>query len=94
MSVTLEDRNAATRLAIQQSRKDLLAFIMLMNPSFSVGPHHRLLCDQLMRIEAGKVDRLMVFVAPRSSKSLSSIYVFSSMGAWAQSILAGNCCLT
>ena len=32
MSVTLEDkkedRNAATRLAIQRSRKDLLAFIM------------------------------------------------------------------
>ena len=52
MSVTLEDkkedRNAATRLAIQRSRKDLLAFIMLMNPSFSVGPHHRLLCDQLL----------------------------------------------
>ena len=54
MSATSEDRNAATRLAIQSARKDLLAFIMLMNPSFSVGPHHRLLCDQLMRIEAGE----------------------------------------
>ena len=80
MSVTLEDRNAATRLAIRQSRKDLLAFIMLMNPSFSIGPHHRLLCDQLMRIEAGKVDRLMVFVAPRSSKSLIASTCFP---AWA-----------
>jgi predicted phage terminase large subunit-like protein len=84
MSVTLEDkkedRNAATRLAIQRSRKDLLAFIMLMNPSFSVGPHHRLLCDQLMRIEAGEVDRLMVFVAPRSSKSLVASTYFP---AWA-----------
>ena len=72
MSVTLttEDRNAATRLAIQSARKDLLAFIMLMNPSFSVGPHHRVLCDQLMKIESGETDRLMVFVAPRSSKSL------------------------
>jgi hypothetical protein len=45
MSLTNEDRDAATRLAIQQARDDLLAFVMLMNPSFSVGPHHRVLCD-------------------------------------------------
>ena len=51
MSLTNEDRDAATRLAIQQARDDLLAFVMLMNPSFSVGPHHRVLCDQLMRLE-------------------------------------------
>ena len=82
MSATLtsEDRNAATRLAIQSARKDLLAFIMLMNPSFSVGPHHRVLCDQLMKIESGETDRLMVFVAPRSSKSLITSTYFP---AWA-----------
>ena len=73
MSLTTEDRNAATRVAIQQARDDLLAFVMLMNPSFSVGPHHRLLCDQLMKIASGESDRLMVFVAPRSSKSLITV---------------------
>ena len=66
--VTVEDRDAATRLAVKQAREDLLAFIMLMNPSFNVGPHHRLLCDELMNLERGKTDRLMVFVSPRSSK--------------------------
>ena len=80
MSLTTEDRNAATRVAIQQARDDLLAFVMLMNPSFSVGPHHRLRCDQLMKMACGESDRLMVFVAPRSSKSLITSTYFP---AWA-----------
>ena len=66
MSLTSEDRDAATRLAIHQARDDLLAFVMLMNPSFSIGPHHRVLCDQLMRLEKGETDRLMIFISPRS----------------------------
>ena len=80
MSLTNEDRDAATRLAIHQARDDLLAFIMLMNPSFSVGPHHRLLCDELMLLEADKIDRLMIFISPRSSKSLIASTYFP---AWA-----------
>ena len=78
--VTKEDRDAATRLAVKQARDDLLAFVMLMNPSFNVGPHHRLLCDELMSLERGETDRLMVFVSPRSSKSLITSTYFP---AWA-----------
>ena len=80
MSVTVEDRNAASRLAVKQARDDLLAFVMLMNPSFSIGPHHRVLCDELMKIANNENDRLMVFVAPRSSKSLITSTYFP---AWA-----------
>ena len=80
MSLTSEDRDAATRLAIHQARDDLLAFVMLMNPTFSVGPHHRVLCDQLMRLEKGDTDRLMIFISPRSSKSLITSTYFP---AWA-----------
>ena len=76
----LADRDAATRLAVKQARDDLLSFVMLMNPSFNVGPHHRLLCDQLMALEKGDTDRLMVFVSPRSSKSLITSTYFP---AWA-----------
>ena len=36
-----ELRDAATRVAITQAREDFLAFVMLMNPSFSVGSHHK-----------------------------------------------------
>ena len=75
-----EERDAATRIAILTARDDLLAFIMLMNPSFSVGPHHRLLCDELMKLEKNEIDRLMIFISPRSSKSLVTSTYFP---AWA-----------
>jgi len=85
--VTQEDRDALTRLAVKTAREDLLAFILLLNPGFSVAPHHRLICDKLMSLEAGELRRLMLFVAPRSSKSLiSSIYypawLFGKHGDW------------
>ena len=80
MSQNKEIRDAATRLAIVQAREDFLAFVMLMNPSFSVGPHHRVLCDELMRLEKNEIDRLMVFISPRSSKSLITSTYFP---AWA-----------
>ena len=80
MSSNKELRDAATRVAITQAREDFLAFIMLMNPSFSVGPHHRVLCDELMKLEQNKIDRLMVFISPRSSKSLITSTYFP---AWA-----------
>ena len=75
-----ELRDAATRVAITQAREAFLAFVMLMNPSFSVGPHHRVLCDELMRLEQNEIDRLMVFISPRSSKSLITSTYFP---AWA-----------
>lgn len=73
--ITKEMINAATGLAIQAAREDLLAFVKLIDPDFSLGPHHRLICDMLMGVEANVLKRLMIFVAPRSSKSLiSSVY--------------------
>lgn len=62
-------RDDLTRLAVAAAKDDLLAFILLMDPMFSVGPHHRLICDQLMRVEKGEIDRLMLFLPPRTSKS-------------------------
>jgi predicted phage terminase large subunit-like protein len=48
---------------------------MLMNPYFNLAPHHRMICDELMALERGTFDRLMIFISPRSSKStISSIY--------------------
>jgi predicted phage terminase large subunit-like protein len=65
----------AAELAVEAAREDLLAFIMLMDPEFSVAPHHRVICDALMRIEANESKRMMLFVPPRSSKSLiGSVY--------------------
>ena len=69
MSLSQEDRDAATRLAILTARDDLLAFIMLMNPSFSVGPHHRVLCDELMKLE--KNQKYSVLISPTTLLSIS-----------------------
>ena len=72
---TKETRDRVTKLAVEAARDDLLSFIILMDPTFSVGPHHRILCDTLMRVESGDSKRAMIFVPPRSSKSLiTSIY--------------------
>ena len=80
MFLTEDDRNAATRMAIEAARDDLLSFVLLMDDTFSVGPHHRYLCDILMDVESGKSKRAMVFVSPRSSKSLIASTYFP---AWA-----------
>ena len=80
MSLSKEDRDAATIIAILTARDDLLAFIMVMNPGFSVGPHHRVLCDELMKLEKNDIDRLMIFISPRASKSLITSTYFP---AWA-----------
>lgn len=73
--LTKADRDAASKLAAQAAREDLLAMAMLLNHDFSVGPHHRVICDELMDFEKGKTPRLMIFAPPRSTKSwLSSTY--------------------
>ena len=70
-----DDRDALTRLAVETAAADLLSFVMLMDSHFSVGPHHRLIADELMKIESGENDRLMIFLPPRTSKStITSIY--------------------
>ena len=73
--ITEYDLDAATRLACERARADLLAFVILMFPDFTLAPHHRLICDELMAVERGDNDRLMIFISPRSSKStIASVY--------------------
>lgn len=72
-SVSKED--FAVQAALEAARNDLLAFCMLMNPTFVVAPHHRLMADELMAVERGENKRLMIFISPRSTKSLmGSVY--------------------
>lgn len=66
----------AEQKAIEAARSDLLAYCLLMNPHFIVGPHHRLIADKLNAVNRGEIDRLMIFMPPRSGKSLmTSIYL-------------------
>jgi predicted phage terminase large subunit-like protein len=73
--ITDFDILAATQFALEAARNDLLAFVLLLYPDFALAPHHRLICDELMMIESGENDRLMIFLSPRSSKStIASVY--------------------
>ena len=57
-----------------QSHTDFLTFVRLVAPSlvpgFQMGNHIKLISDKLKDMEEGKIKRLMVFLPPRSSKSV------------------------
>lgn len=60
---------AAELLRRRNASASLLEFARLTHPDFIVGAHHRKICDLLMRVERGEVDRAMVFMPPRFGKS-------------------------
>ena len=57
-----------------QSQTDFLTFVRLVAPSlvpgFLMGNHIKLISDKLKAMEEGEIKRLMVFLPPRSSKSV------------------------
>jgi len=70
----LELREKLFEQAILKSRSNFLTFIKLLAPSliadFKLGRHIELLADKLQKVQEGKIKRLMVFLPPRSSKSV------------------------
>ena len=60
--------------AIQQSKDSFLHFIAMFAPTlvpdWIMGRHIHLIADRLQKVESGEIKRLMVFLPPRSSKSV------------------------
>ena len=58
----------------QQSKSDFITFVRQMAPSlvsdFKMGRHIEVISEKLQQLESGKIKRLMVFLPPRSSKSV------------------------
>ena len=58
----------------RDSKTDFLTFVKLMAPSlvsdFRMGSHIKVISNKLKELEDGEVKRLMVFLPPRSSKSV------------------------
>ena len=58
----------------QQSKTDFLTFVRMMAPTlvsgWKMGRHIELISDKLKELEDGTIKRLMVFLPPRSSKSV------------------------
>lgn len=58
-----------------RAKTNFLAYVMLTNPGFQIGPHHYLLAKKLEELANGKTRRLMFFLPPRASKStMTSVY--------------------
>ena len=57
-----------------QCNDDFLSFVRLMAPSivsgFKMGRHIEVIAEKLQQVEDGEIKRLMVFLPPRSSKSV------------------------
>ena len=58
----------------QQCNTDFLSFVRLVAPSlvsgFKMGRHIEVISEKLQQVESGEIKRLMVFLPPRSSKSV------------------------
>ena len=58
----------------EESKNDFLTFVRLMAPTlvsdWRMGRHIELISNKLKMLESGEIKRLMVFLPPRSSKSV------------------------
>ena len=58
----------------QQSKTDFLTFVRMLAPmlvtDWRMGRHIEVISNKLKELEEGKIKRLMVFLPPRSSKSV------------------------
>ena len=68
LSMLLDD------LVLQQSHEDFISFVRAVAPTlisdWKMGRHIKVLSDKLQGVKDGSIKRLMVFLPPRSSKSV------------------------
>jgi hypothetical protein len=79
LTKSLDQFPASSLLALQQAAlteskrrtatADLIAFTEFTFPRYEAAALHRQIAEQLQRVEAGAVDRLMLLVPPRHGKS-------------------------
>ena len=66
----------------KKSKQDFLTYVRMVAPTlvtdFKMGRHIELLCDRLQKVAEGDLKRLMIFLPPRSSKSLITSKLFPS----------------
>ena len=69
-----ELRDKLFEQAIIKAKSDFLCFVKLLAPSlvsdFKLGKHIELLANKLQKVQEGEIKRLMVFLPPRSTKSV------------------------
>jgi predicted phage terminase large subunit-like protein len=74
------DRAAVAPFAREElARRRLPDFLGLMHHDYRPAAHTQLLCEHGEAVEAGEIDRLMIFLPPRHGKSL---HVSQALPAW------------
>jgi hypothetical protein len=67
-------------LVLQKSKMDFISFVRLVAPTvvsdWKMGRHIKVLSDKLQKVQDGEIKRLMVFLPPRSSKSVICSKIF------------------
>jgi predicted phage terminase large subunit-like protein len=58
------------------ARADLGCYAVAVHPGFQLARHHRVLVEQLERVENGATKRLMILMPPRHGKSLTASCIF------------------
>jgi hypothetical protein len=70
----LQVRNNLKDITSLKCESDFLTFVKLMAPTlvsdWKMGKHIEVISDKLQKVVDGKIKRLMVFLPPRSSKSV------------------------
>ena len=73
-NILLNLRNSLREAVSVQCKKDFLTFVRAVAPTlvsdWEMGRHIDLLSSKLQQVQEGKIKRLMVFLPPRSSKSV------------------------
>lgn len=62
----------------EMANKSLKAYCCLMWKGFKIGNHHKKIIAKLEAVERGEIKRLMIFMPPRHSKSLTASVMFPS----------------
>jgi len=74
ISSLLDLNNVLNEKVLQNSKVDFLTFVRLVAPTlvsdWKMGKHIEVISEKLRQLEAGEIKRLMVFLPPRSSKSV------------------------
>jgi predicted phage terminase large subunit-like protein len=77
--VTVDFAELAPSIRGELARRRLADFVGLLHHDYRPAPHTRLLCEHAEAVEAGEIDRLMIFLPPRHGKSL---HLSQALPAW------------
>ena len=80
INILLALRKNLRELVAQSANTDFLTFIRKVAPTlvsdFKMGKHIEYIADKFQKVESGEIKRLMVFLPPRSSKSVIGSKLF------------------